>query len=242
MTVRKRESADATSRVHTRFQRLFRVLTHIQSGPRFNVGQLARELGVTRRTIFRDIQFLRDIGFNIVFDQQAGGYRILSAVELPRPLALNPDDIALITVALRWSLARAIPEFSGAAESVLTKLLSICDHQTKNQLSHLLNACVLEKEMTNDLIFNDNVLVTIYRGIRRQRQIRAFFSEPLDGKWRQTKIAPYRIAASTVKWLLIGRSSVHRSTCTFDISQIDKVELTDDSYCIPQEFRKPPEG
>lgn len=237
MTEQHPESAEVTSRVHARFQRLLSVLTHIQSGPRFNVGQLAQKLGVARRTIFRDIQFLRDIGFDIIFDEQAGGYRVLAGSALPDPFCWTTDDVALLVVAIQFSLARAIPEFSHAAENVLTKILSACNNVSKSQLSLLLNACVLEDRPCPTL--DNDVVLTIFSSIRSQKQIRVSFTKPLEGNWEQTKVAPYRIVASAAKWLLVGRSSLHRKTCTFDISKIAKVELTEDSFCVPKEFRKP---
>jgi predicted DNA-binding transcriptional regulator YafY len=64
---------------HSNPNRLHRLLVMLQSGDPIHAGQAADLLGVSRRTVARDLKFLReDIGLNIDFDQGARSYQLLS--------------------------------------------------------------------------------------------------------------------------------------------------------------------
>jgi predicted DNA-binding transcriptional regulator YafY len=57
-------------------------------------------------------------------------------------------------------------------------------------------------------------------------------------KWEiiTTKLSPYRVLFSHRSWYIIGRSSLHRSTRTFNLSRIKELEPLDDGYKIPRGF------
>jgi len=47
----------------------------------------------------------------------------------------------------------------------------------------------------------------------------------------------YRVIVADDGWFLVGKSSWHRKPYTFDIQDIMRAEITDDSYSIPPSFR-----
>jgi predicted DNA-binding transcriptional regulator YafY len=58
----------------SRLSRCLRIFTLLQSGERCNVDRLATELGVNRRTVFRDLAELRAAGIPICYDGQNRSY------------------------------------------------------------------------------------------------------------------------------------------------------------------------
>lgn len=53
-----------------RLERLLRLVNLLQSGRQFNTRELSEILGVSRRTIFRDINLLQDCGVQIQFSEE----------------------------------------------------------------------------------------------------------------------------------------------------------------------------
>ncbi|MGO8064138.1 helix-turn-helix transcriptional regulator [Rhizobium leguminosarum] len=82
----------------------------------------ALELGVSQRSVYRDIETLRLLGAPL--DGQAGiGYRLREGFFLPH-LAFSPDELDALILGLRWVQQRADPALSHSSDSALAKLLS----------------------------------------------------------------------------------------------------------------------
>jgi predicted DNA-binding transcriptional regulator YafY len=83
---------------------------------------LALDLEVSQRSIYRDIETLRSIGAPI--DGQAGvGYSLGQGFFLPQ-LAFSPDELDVLILGLGWVRERADPLLARCSESALGKVLS----------------------------------------------------------------------------------------------------------------------
>jgi predicted DNA-binding transcriptional regulator YafY len=83
---------------------------------------LAGELGVSQRSIYRDIETLRSLG--ALVDGQAGvGYCLKEGFFLPQ-FAFSPDELDALILGLGWVRQRADPALAQCSESALAKILS----------------------------------------------------------------------------------------------------------------------
>jgi proteasome accessory factor B len=226
--------AEAKAVQNSRFQRVFRLLSYLQSGPRFNADQLAHQFQVSRRTIFRDIMFLREMGIPVVFDEGNGAYRLSAQFRIARVLSASGDELAMLFLAAHLSLVPSIPELGAMVREAAAKLLCNLPEENRTQIANLLNACRLDLDLP---VPDSRIVKSIFKAIRLRRQIR--ISTASDGPVPplETKVAPYRFVATAGRWLLIGRSSIHRSVQTFDVATIKRVDITEDTYSVPQGFR-----
>src|ERR671933_2648086 len=81
--------------------RLLRLLALLQARRDWNGPQLARELGVTTRTIRKDVDRLRALGYPIdAAPGVAGGYRLGAGTSLP-PLLLDDEEAVAVAAGLR---------------------------------------------------------------------------------------------------------------------------------------------
>jgi predicted DNA-binding transcriptional regulator YafY len=86
---------------------------------------LALELGVSQRSIYRDIETLRALGAPV--EGQAGiGYCLKAGFFLPH-LALSPGELDAVILGLGWVQQRADPALARSSESALAKILSAKD-------------------------------------------------------------------------------------------------------------------
>lgn len=82
---------------------------------------LARELGVSRRSVYRDIETLRSLGAPV--DGEAGiGYRLSDGFFLP-PLAFSTDELDALILGLGWVQQRGDAALAQSSESALAKVL-----------------------------------------------------------------------------------------------------------------------
>src|SRR6476646_1792563 len=107
----------------SRISRLVQLLGLLQADSAHNAASLARQCGVSRRTIFRDLDVLRQAGVPLLFDDEQCVYRIPGTYFLP-PTNFTTDE-ALAVMVLCYELGRdnRLP-FYEAAQSAALKLES----------------------------------------------------------------------------------------------------------------------
>ena len=82
-------------------RRTLLLLSLLQARPDRTGPELARRLGVDPRTVRRDVERLRDLGYRVVATRgRDGGYRLDAGAELP-PLLFDDEQVVALTVALR---------------------------------------------------------------------------------------------------------------------------------------------
>ena len=80
--------------------RLLRLLGLFQSRPAWTAPELALRLGVTERTVRRDVARLRDLGYPVEARPGVdGGYRLGSGTTVP-PLLLDDEEVVAVAVGL----------------------------------------------------------------------------------------------------------------------------------------------
>lgn len=72
--------------------------------------------------------------------------------------------------------------------------------------------------------------------IPRRRCVRIEYDSLFDRAIIQTRLSPYRLLFTGHSWYVIGRSSVHRSVRTFNLTRVRGLEPTEDCYEIPRNF------
>lgn len=115
--------------------RLFQLMQALRSGssPKTSA-QLAQDLGVSPRTIHRDIDALRGLG--AVIDGEAGfGFTLIEDATLP-PLGFTDDELEALVLGLREVQSIADPDLSDAAGAALRKLQGRLPQRQSHRLSH----------------------------------------------------------------------------------------------------------
>jgi predicted DNA-binding transcriptional regulator YafY len=102
--------------------RLLRLLGLFQARPAWRAPELAERLGVTERTVRRDVTRLRELGYPVeARPGAAGGYRFGSGAAMP-PLLLDDDEVVAVAVGLRSAADGTVAGLDEAAERALGKL------------------------------------------------------------------------------------------------------------------------
>ena len=225
----QKKSAD--SPVPLRVQRLFRLLHCVEAPEMFTAQGLASALGVSRRTIFRDLNLLRDAGINIHFNPATSCYSLMPDPKLQRPL-LNERDLTVLGLAVRLSLVHAIPELAVAAQEALAILLGSREDPGQSEAIGLANYCQLDLTDLAPPAIASHVVLEICRALRLGRQIRVTFND-FEGAGPQLLLTPEQVVASARRWELVGLATVEQRIVRVDLAQIQRVELADEVLATP---------
>ena len=107
----------------TRLLQLLHILRHRRQRPA-TAAALAAELGISPRTLYRDIDTLRAQGADI--RGEAGiGYQLHSDHSQLPPLMFSQDELEAIIIGIRWAARNTEPSLAQAAENALTKIRSV---------------------------------------------------------------------------------------------------------------------
>lgn len=139
---------------------------------------LAGELGVSLRTLYRDIASLQAQGAAI--DGEPGiGYRLRPGFVLP-PLMFSPEEIEALVLGSRWVAGRADARLAHAARDALAKIAAVLPLQLRDEL----DASALLVGPGEPLPDGGEELAAIRHAIRAERRV---VLDYLDLKGRPTR-------------------------------------------------------
>src|SRR5580693_183166 len=99
--------------------RLLRLLTLLQSRSSWAGPELAERLEVTGRTLRRDVDRLRSLGYPVHSTSgTAGGYKLGAGASLP-PLLLDDDEAVAVAVGLQMAAGGSVAEIEEASTRAL---------------------------------------------------------------------------------------------------------------------------
>lgn len=123
--------------------RLLRLLSLLQSRRAWGGGDLAGRLGVTPRTLRRDVERLRELGYPVEGQPGvAGGYALRPGAHLP-PLALADDEALAVSLALRTATNALSASIGEAALRALAKLERVFPPRLRRRAQALRDAILL---------------------------------------------------------------------------------------------------
>jgi predicted DNA-binding transcriptional regulator YafY len=219
-----------------RIRRVVKLLGMMQGGQIYNVQELADLCRVTRRTIFRDLEVLRDAEVPLLYDEQRGGYQIPGHYFLP-PTQFTPEEAFALLVLCRQLGDRRMIPFYSAAQSAADKLSNNLPQRLVAYLRSVSNAVRIRLDATNALSGQEQIYQELLAAISTRCCVRIRYESLHEQSHIQTKLHPYRLLFHQHSWYVVGRSSIHREVRTFNIGRIRKIQLLDEPIRIPRNFR-----
>lgn len=219
----------------SRISRLVQLLGLLQAGKGHNAGELAAACGVSRRTIFRDLDVLRQAGVPLLFDDEHGKYRIPGTYFLPPTNFTTEEALAVIVLCYEMGSNRRLP-FYEAAQSAALKLEGSLPGRVREQLREISTAVQIKTEPGNRLEGQQPIYRQLLAAIAARRAVQIVYDSFSDGQTMRLKLCPYRMLFSRRSWYVIGRSSLHRETRTFNVGRIRSMDVTDERFDVPRGF------
>jgi predicted DNA-binding transcriptional regulator YafY len=146
---------------------------------------LAQELGVSLRTLYRDIASLQSQGAAI--EGEAGiGYVLRPGFTLP-PLMLTEEEIEALVLGSRWVARHTDPELAEAARNALAKIHAVLPSQLRHELES--NALLVPAAGAPG---PEALLASIRRAIRSERKLRLAYRDA-QGEASERVVWPFAL-------------------------------------------------
>ncbi|NHN55440.1 YafY family transcriptional regulator [Calidifontibacter sp. DB0510] len=203
--------------------RVLQLLGLLQSRPVWSGTDLAERLGVTTRSVRRDVDRLRELGYPVEAERGvAGGYRLGAGRALP-PLLLDQDEAVAVAVCLRLAATGTVAGIGEAAVRTLGKLDQVLPARLRAQV-----AAVQEATFTLDARgpqVDPDVLLVLARAIRETVQVSLTYVDR-SGAETERRLEPYRLAATRNRWYLVGFDLGRDDWRTLRLDRMGEVRAT----------------
>ena len=198
--------------------------------------QLARELGISLRTLYRDIASLQAQGAHI--DGEPGmGYLLRPGFMLP-PLMFSEEEIEALVLGSRWVADRADPDLASAARNLLAKIGAVLPAD----LRHELDSSALLVGPGAPLAAGDTELPKIRRAIRTQRKLDVRYRDAKGGETKRT-IWPFALGffdrvRVVAAWCELRRDLRHFRTDRIIALEVSKMPYPRARQALLKEWRE----
>jgi len=182
--------------------RLLQLLSLLQTPREWPGGELSERLGVSRRTVRRDIDRLRELGYPVQATKGAdGGYRLVAGKAMP-PLVLDDEEAVAIAVGLRAGAGHAVEGVEEASVRALAKLEQVLPSRLRHRVSTLQAATTALTSGDGASIAPETLTVMASTVAGRERQRFAYRSG--DGTPSRRLTEPYRLVSTGRRWYLVA--------------------------------------
>ena len=208
----------------TRTHRLFQLMQALRSAPPpATASALARDLGVTPRTVYRDIDALRGLG--AVIDGAAGfGYTLIEDAALP-PLSFDTDELEALVLGLREVEAIGDPTLQNAAGRALTKLGARLPASQAHRLKHAVLSATRFVPLPEP-----GIDVTVLRQAAwDERRIRFAYSD-VEGRATERSVDPLSIVYMQASHCLLAYCHLRDDFRAFRLDRMRALEVLDTSF------------
>jgi len=197
--------------------RLLRLLALLQARRYWPGPELAARLDVTGRTLRRDVERLRSLGYPVQSSTGvAGGYSLGAGASLP-PLLLEDDEGLAVILGLRLAAAGATTGMADASLRALAKLEQVMPHRLRKRLRGLHKAFA-PLDMGSPAV--DLERLSALAGARRDQVCIEFGYEGQDGRRSQRMVEPHALVSAGARWYLLGWDRDRSDWRTFRIDRM----------------------
>jgi predicted DNA-binding transcriptional regulator YafY len=200
--------------------RALMLLNLLQSHRHWPAPELAQRLEVTVRTVRRDVERLRRLGYRI--DSTAGvhgGYRLEAGASLP-PLLLSDEEAVTIAIGLRLVAAGRLHRGAEFALSVLAKLEQVLPKRLRRRVSALTPEL---QHLPGNGGVSSTVLTDLALACRDRERVRLGYT-PSKGARQERRVEPHALVPVGGDWYLVCWDLDRGDWRTFRVDRLAAVE------------------
>lgn len=216
-------------------QRMLHIHSALQRGEAVNCSSLGRELEVARKTLVRDLTYMRDsLGLPLEFDPAANRYRYTEPVESFPTVNISEGEVFALLVA-----QKALEQYRGTP---FHRQLAVSFEKLSAGLKETIAFSPTE-EMQSVSFKNvgvgksdATVFSALSRSVVRELEVKFDYRKP-GGTARERRHArPYHLSHRQNLWYLVAFDIERGAMRTFAVPRISAVEVTTTKFARPADF------
>lgn len=205
--------------------RTLQLLSLLQNHRYWTGEELAGRLRVSLRTLRRDIDRLRDIGYPVQSGRGVGGgYQLTPGASLP-PLVLDDDEAVALAVGLLGSAQTSITDIAETSVGALAKVVQVMPPRLRRRVEALRAVTVSADVPWASQATDAEQLVTIAQACRDDERL-AFDYTAADGAATTRRAEPHRLVSMGRRWYLVAYDLDRREWRSFRLDRMTRTSGT----------------
>lgn len=216
--------------------RTLALLSLLQTHRYWKGSELAGRLDVSERTVRRDVDRLRQLGYPVDAEPGTdGGYRLAVGAHVP-PLLFDDDEAMALVVGLRSTALAAIGGIEDAALAAMTKLDLILPDRIRRRIEALRSSVeVMTWVGPPGSVVSAEALTVLSQGCRDREEVR-FDYERRDGEQSARLVQPHQLVAAGRRWYLVAWDVRRQDFRTFRVDRMSGVPTLAGARFEPREL------
>ncbi len=207
-----------------RADRLFRIVEYLKARREAVTGEeLAREMEIGVRTIYRDIADLRTSGVPIV--GEAGVGYLLSKDYLVKPLMFDIDELDALTLGAQMVESWGDAAIARSARRAIDKITAVLPESLADDANR--SAAYACASRSKSPIVID--LASLRRAVRRKHWVEICYTDE-SGRESERRIRPLCLVFIAPVWLLAAWCEVRQDFREFRVDRISSLKITDEQF------------
>ncbi|MBM2618735.1 YafY family transcriptional regulator [Actinoplanes sp. LDG1-06] len=203
---------------------MLRLLSLLQTHRYWPGSELADRLEVSPRTLRRDVDRLRELGYPVDASRGvAGGYQLQAGAAVP-PLLLDDDEAVAIAVGLRTAAAGAVAGFEETSVRALAKVIQLLPPRLRRRIDAL-RAVTAPGVFGGGPTLDATVLTTLAMACRGEERLR-FDYAPREGAASSRYVEPHHLVPIGRRWYLVAWDLDRGDWRSFRVDRLDTPALT----------------
>jgi predicted DNA-binding transcriptional regulator YafY len=204
-------------------ERALLLLSLLQTHRFWPGAELTERLGVSSRTLRRDVDRLRSLGYPVdATPGGSGGYRLGAGSHLP-PLLLDDEEAVAIAVGLRAAAGASIEGMEDTAVRALAKLEQVLPDRLRRRV-HAVHSNVVSLQWSGGPSVDADALAVLALGCRDNEQVR-FDYRRRDGEEASRLVEPHQLVSAGRRWYLVAWDVRRADWRTFRLDRLDRARL-----------------
>ena len=205
--------------------RVLRLLSLLQTHKFWPGLDLATRLEVSSRTLRRDVERLRELGYPVDATRGvAGGYRLAAGAHMP-PLLLDDDEAVAIAVGLRTAAGASIDGIEDLSLRALAKLEQVLPDRLRRRVNAVhSNVMQLRWTGADGPTVDAEALAVLAQGCRDREQVR-FDYQRRDGDETRRLVEPHQLVSAGRRWYLVAWDVRRSDWRTFRVDRLHAPRL-----------------
>ena len=196
--------------------RLLRLLSLLQTPRSWSGAELADRLDVSPRTVRRDVDRLRELGYTVHAVAGAAGYRLGAGSDLP-PLLLDDEEAVAVALGLRTAAGLAVTGIEDSSVRALAKLERVLPSRLRHRV-HALQSMTVPL-MPGGSAVDPDTLTAVTAACRDHETLR-FGYRAHDGGESRRSAEPHRLVATGRRWYLVAYDLERADWRTFRLDRL----------------------
>ena len=208
----------------TTSSRLLSLLSLLQGRRDWAGGELADRLEVSGRTIRRDVDRLRELGYPVdAVTGPSGGYRLRAGAAMP-PLLLDDDEAIAIAVGLRTAAGASVTGIEETAVRALVKLEQVLPSHLRRRVQALGSSTMTLPFRGGPQV--DPQHLTVIAAACRDRERLRFGYTARDSSESRREVEPHSLVNAGRRWYLVAWDCGREDWRSFRVDRLARPAAT----------------